>query len=315
MEPEARYTLVGAVVIILVAICAALLIWLRSSGEASGDHRYKIYFEHQSLEGLQQRSDVTMRGMKVGAIVSLRFATQRPNAVEVVIAVAPDTPVRQSTAAVVERNLLTGLATLSLVNSTESSPLLTQAPVGEPYAVIAEGESAMQHLSQSIDQLAAHADETMQSINAALSPENRAALSDAIANLRVASRHLDATLAKADTALSSVGHAGEDVRSLASSLATDVHTLASRYDGLGAEATITVGQAREAVARITADADRLTQRADSFLVGGGDELRDTARSLRAAADAVATAAGRLRNPQQAILGPVKEALGPGEDAP
>jgi len=105
MEPEARYTVVGAVVIILVAIFAALLIWLRSSGEASGDHRYKIYFEHQSLQGLQVRGDVTMRGIKVGAITSLRFASDRPNAVEVVIAVAPDTPVRESTGAVVERNL------------------------------------------------------------------------------------------------------------------------------------------------------------------------------------------------------------------
>jgi len=201
------------------------------------------------------------------------------------------------------------------VNSTESSPLLVQPPAGQPYPVIAEGQSQMQHLSQSVDQLAAHADETMQSINSVLSPENRAALSDTIANLRVASRHLDATLAKADTALVSVGHAGDEVRSLATSLAANVHTLTSRYDGLGAEATITVGEARGAIARIAADADRLTQRADTFLVGSGDELRDTARSLRGAADAVATAAGRLRNPQQAILGPVNEALGPGENAP
>ncbi|HXX83267.1 MAG TPA: MlaD family protein [Casimicrobiaceae bacterium] len=302
-------------VIILAAVAAGLLIWLRSSGEGSGDHRYKIYFEHQSLQGLQRRGDVTMRGIKVGAITSLRFATDRPNAVEVVIGVAPDTPVRQSTEAVVERNLLTGLATLSLINSTENSPLLSQAPQGEPYPVIGEGQSQMQHVSQSVDQLVAHADETMRSISSVLSPENRTALSDTIANLRVASRHLDATLTKADTSLVSVGHAGDEVRRLASSLALDVQTLTSRYDGLGAEATITVGEARSALARVAGDADRLTQRADTFLVGTGDELRETARSLRAAADSVATAAGRLRNPQQAILGPVNEALGPGENRP
>ncbi|HVO89129.1 MAG TPA: MlaD family protein [Casimicrobiaceae bacterium] len=312
MEREARYTLVGAVVVVMLTICTALFIWLRSTGEGSGDHRYKIYFERQSLQGIQRRGDVTMRGVKVGSISNFRFSATRPAAVEVFIAVDANTPVRQSTTAVVERNILTGLASLQLVNGTEDSPLLTQVPSGEPCPVVGEGQSPLQHLSQSIDQLAAHADETMQNLNSVLSPANRAALTDILADVRVASHHVDQTLAKADGAMVSFARASDEVRGLAASLTADAHTLTARYDTLGAEATTTMSEARDAVRRIADDADQLTLRADTLLVNGSDEVRDTARSLRSAADSVGTTAGRLRNPRQIIFGPSADALGPGE---
>jgi hypothetical protein len=56
----------------------------------------------------------------------------------------------------------------------------------------------------------------------------------------------------------------------------------------------------------------LSKRADALLSTGDDELRASARALRSAADSVGTTAGRLRDPGQAIFGPPKGALGPGE---
>jgi phospholipid/cholesterol/gamma-HCH transport system substrate-binding protein len=305
MEPEAKYTLVGAAVVILVAVFAALLVWLHSTGEESGARRYKIYFEHQSLQGIQPRGDVTMRGVKVGTITSFRFSRQRPAAVEVFIAVDPSTPVRESTRATVERNFLTGLAILQLVNKTEDSPLLARPPAGEPWPVIAEGEAPMEHLAQSLENLAAHADETMQTLNATLSAQNRAAFADILDNLRRVSRHADQTLAKADQALVSFGQTSGEVRG-------DMRALTARYDALGAEATVTIGEAREALRKVGEGVDRLSRTADQALSTAGDQWRDTARSLQSAGDSVGTAAGRLRNPQQAMFGPAEDALGPGE---
>jgi phospholipid/cholesterol/gamma-HCH transport system substrate-binding protein len=253
-----------------------------------------------------------MRGVKVGAITSFGFSQQRPRAVEVFIAVDPQTPVRETTGAVVERNILTGLATLQLVNAGEDSPLLTQAPPSERYPVIGEGKSNMEHVSQSLDQLVQHADETMRSLNAILSPDNRAALTDVLRNVRRATQHADATLAKADAALVSFGRTSDEVRNLAHSVADDAQNLTARYDSVGAEATAALGDARDMLRRIGNDADHVAQRADEALDGSGEEVRETARSLRAAADSIAIAAGRLRNPQQAIFGPAAEALGPGE---
>jgi phospholipid/cholesterol/gamma-HCH transport system substrate-binding protein len=68
MEPQARYTLVGILVISLVALMVATMIWLTRNGEGRGDRYYTIYFEHQSLEGVATRSEVQMRGIKVGSV-------------------------------------------------------------------------------------------------------------------------------------------------------------------------------------------------------------------------------------------------------
>lgn len=314
MEPEAKYTIVGTAVIILVALIAAAVVWLKSSGEGADARQYKIYFERQSLEGLELRSYVTMRGIRVGSVTGFRFSSARPGAVEVFITVEPTTPVRQSTEATVQRHLVTGLATVRLVNATEDSPPLAQALPGEPHPVIAEGESPIQQVSETLTQLAHRTDETMQRLNATLSPENRAALTEVLQNLRRVSQHADGTLAKVDATLGSLGGAADEVRALARSVAGDARTLTARYDKLGSEAGVTLRELDESVRKMSADVERLSQRADALLGSSDEELRATAQALRAAADSVGAAASRLRDPRQAIFGPAESGLGPGEGA-
>lgn len=310
MEPDARYTLVGAVVLVLVALLAAAIVWIRSAGP--GAQPYRIHFEHQSLEGLKARSDVTMRGVKVGSIVSFRISPERSHVVEVLIAVDPRTPVRVDTRAVVDRNMLTGLATLQLVGGKEDSALLTAAANGEPYPVIAEGESEEEHISRSLDQLVRRADEAFREVAATLSPANRAALEQSLRNFGDASRHADATLAKADAAFDALRQAGEEAHRLGRSLDDDARRLTQRYDQLGAEATGTVVQARESIRRVGEAVEAAAQRAEATIANGGDEVRDTGHAVRAAADSVGSTADRLRDPRQAVLGPVADELGPGE---
>ncbi len=314
MEPEAKYSLVGIAVLILIAMIAAVVVWLRSSGEGADARQYTIYFERQSLEGLELRSYVTMRGIRVGSVTGFRFSSRRAGVVEVFIAVDRTTPVRESTRATVARHLVTGIASVRLVNATEASPPL-QAPPGEGSSpVIAEGESQIQQVSETLTQLVQHADETLQQLNAALTPENRAALAEILENLRRISQHADTTLAKADATLGSLGKAADEVRALSGSVTRDAHALAARYDTLGSEATISVREVSEAVRKMGADVERLSLRADRLLRSGDEELRATAQALRSAADSLGSTADRLRNPRQVIFGPAEGGLGPGEGA-
>jgi ABC-type transporter Mla subunit MlaD len=312
MEPEAKYTLVGAAALILVALLAAAAMWLRGSGEGANDHRYKIYFERHSLEGLEPRSYVTMQGMKVGSVTGFRFSSSRKGAVEVFISVDPGTPIRQSTSATTERHLVTGLATVRLANATEESPLLVDAPDGEPFAVIKEGESPMQQMSETLTQLAHRADETMRRLNAALTPENIAAFTEILDNLRRVSGRAEALLAKTDATVDSVGGAADEVRAAATAIKNDARVLTQRYASLGSDAAASVVEIRDAVRRMGADVERLSKRTDALLASGDEELRDTARAVRSAADSLGAAAGRLRDPRQLIYGPPESGLGPGE---
>ncbi|HJV71622.1 MlaD family protein [Ideonella sp.] len=312
MEPEAKYTIVGTAVIVLLALLAGAVVWLRSTGQGNDAHLYTIYFVRQSLEGLEPRSDVTMRGMRVGSVTGFRFSSRQPGAIQVFISVEPTTPVLESTRATVERHLITGIASVRLTNTTEQSPPLVNVPPGEQHAVIAEGESALQQVSATLTQLAQSADVTMQRLNATLSPENQAAFADILNNLRRVSQHAEQTLSKTDAALGSVGGAANDLRTLANSVAADARTLTMRYEALGAQAAASVKDAGDAVQKMGADVERLTKRADTLLAAGDDELRSSAQSLRSAADAVGVAAGRLREPRQILFGPAAAELGPGE---
>jgi phospholipid/cholesterol/gamma-HCH transport system substrate-binding protein len=312
MEPEAKYTLVGTVVLILIALIAGAVVWLRSSGEQLDDRSYKIYFERQSLEGLQVRSEVRMRGIRVGSVTGFRISAWRPGAVEVLIRVDGSTPVRQSTRAVVERHLVTGIASILLVNLNEESPPLTQVPQGEVYPVIAEGESQLEQVSQSLQELALRATETMQRVSSTLSPENQRALTALLDNLNRLVHNTDRSLAGLEGTLASVASAAEDVRTLTRGLGEDTSRLAARYDKLGEEAAVATREAAAAMRQVSAEAARISQRVDALLASGDAELRVTAQELRATADSLGAVARRLNDPRSVLWGPPEGGLGPGE---
>lgn len=306
MEPEAKYTLVGTVVLVLVALIAAALVWLRSTGEERDDKRYKIYFKRQSLEGLQIRSEVKMRGIRVGTVNAFRISAWRPGAVETFIRVDGSTPVRQSTVAVIERKLVTGIASIHLVTTDEDSPLLEAVQPGEVFPVIAEGESQIQQFADSISELAQRAGETMQRINTALSPQNQRALTELLENLRRVS-------ASAERTMTAVGGAADEVRALSRAIAADASRLTERYDKLGEESTVAVRDVATSIRRMSDDVTRISQRVDTLLASGDVELRVTAQELRAAANSLDAMARRFNDPRSILFGPPEGALGPGED--
>jgi hypothetical protein len=75
MEPEARFTFIGTLLLALLLAAAAATIWLTRSGARADLRYYTIYFERQSLQGLQVGGDVEMRGVQVGRVE--RFCASR----------------------------------------------------------------------------------------------------------------------------------------------------------------------------------------------------------------------------------------------
>lgn len=312
MEPEAKYTLVGTAVLILLVLMTAAVVWLKSTSGQRDDIPYKIYFARQSLEGLQIRSDVKMRGIKVGSVTAFRISSSRPGSVEVVIRVDGSAPVLQSTRADVERHLLTGIASIRLVNGDETSPPLKAVQPDEPYPLIAEGESDYQQISSSMAQMATRADEALKRINRTLSDENVKALDEILANLQRISANVERSLSGLDRTLASMGQAADEVRALSAGVAGDARTLAARYDKLGEESTVAVREITSSIRRVSDDVSRLSGRADALFADGSVELRATAQELRSAADSLGATARRFGDPGKLIFGPPAGSLGPGE---
>ena len=74
METEGRYTLVGALVVIAVALMTVAIVWLAGAADRFAYQTYTIYFKQQSLDGLAVGSPVKMRGITVGVVARYRFA-------------------------------------------------------------------------------------------------------------------------------------------------------------------------------------------------------------------------------------------------
>ncbi|MBE7427076.1 MAG: MCE family protein [Burkholderiaceae bacterium] len=311
MEPKARYTLVGTLVLALLAAIAASIVWLTATRSTHERVPYKVYFARQSLEGLEVRSDVRMRGIRVGSVRSFRFSTERPGTVEVTFGVDTGTPVLQSTRAVVDRNFITGLANIRLQNLTDDSPPLKPTENGE-IAVIAEGSSQLEQFSDSVNQLAQRADETLRRINNTLSDKNVAAFGETLEQLRVATRGGAATIARFDRSLAALDGASDSVRQAAAGIDAGARRLSERYDQLGAQAATAVGDTAATVRQVRADLLQLSQRAERLLEVSDSEIRLTAQDLRAASDAVAVAARHFNDPRAVLFGPGSATLGPGE---
>src|SRR5918999_2054434 len=131
MEPEARYTAIGAVLLLLLLALAASTVWLTRSGTRADARHYTIYFERQSLQGLQVGSSVAMRGIQVGRVVRYSISRDNINRVRVTIRVEGKIPVSSNTVAVVERKLLTGLARIDLETPGVPGVELTEVAPGE----------------------------------------------------------------------------------------------------------------------------------------------------------------------------------------
>ncbi len=330
MEPDTRYTVIGAVVLALVAAATFGFLWLSSTGRGSDFRFYTIYFERQSLEGLQVGANVNMRGVPVGRVEQFSIQPDNINRVKVLIRVARETPVSENTKASVSRNVLTGIARIKLDTPGVPGPVLVKVAAGERYPVIPEGNSGLDQITDSASRLAESADAALLRVNKLMGPENQQAFAALLINLRDLSDGLNKRLALLDKSASGLEQGLATVRQSADLIARSAKRLADSAEPVAKEAGSTLQEAQAALRELTQatrtlerdlsrslqtlekDGAAVLRRSDAALDIGTLELRATAQELRSSAERIARALDRLQDPKAALLGPGEQQLGPGE---
>lgn len=333
MEPDTRYTVIGAVVLALTAATVLGYLWLASVGRESDYRFYTVYFERQALDGLQVGGSVNMRGITVGRVEDYLIDSENINRVRVVLRVARETPVRQNTVATVSRNIVTGIARINLVTPGVPGPELVKVAEGERYPVIPEGTSGTEQITDAINRLAAVADQTLQNANRVLGPENQKAFAELLAQTRDLAKGLNDRLATVDRMALEIEASSTAFRKATGDIALAARRVADIAEPLSRDAGAALREATAALQALTAathnverdlsaalkridkDGGMLARRADDSLDIGVLELRATAADLRTSADTIARTLDRLREPRAALLGPGRAQLGPGEGGP
>lgn len=322
MEPEARYTLVGAIVLALVAAVAAAYVWLAGGGGPAAYRFYAIHFESQTLDGLQLGSDVNMRGVKVGRVQDYSISRDNINRVEVTVRVDRETPVSRNTRAVIARNLVTGLARIDLVTPGTPGPELVEVKKGERYPVIPEGTSDLAEIAGALSRLALTAGSALTNVEQLLDAENRDTLMGAVAAVRDLASGLDRRLERIDVAAEGIRETALAMQRSSRDIAGSIDQLARQgtetlrgMEPLGRQAQQVLADLSSAAKAMERESAAISQRLDATADAGALELRATARELRQGAEQLSRVAERLRDPRAALLGPSPEQLGPGERLP
>ncbi len=329
MEPEGRYTIIGALLLLLAACIVAAGVWL--TGYVSGSLRYyTIYFERQSLSGLQVGGDVNARGLKIGRVEDYSFSPDSVNRVRVDIRLDSSTPVSENTVANVGRNLVTGIARIDLDTPNPPAKPLSVVPPGETYPVIPEGTSEFDQISDAFNRIAVTGEAALANLRDLLTPENRLALSQTILSIRDLTGGLSARLAALDAAGSRLTDAVGSLQDAGDRITTAIERTSGNIDAqvgpLAGRAARTLGdlqsllaESQKSLATVTRAITTLEQqsaRAAGKVADSADsgllELRATARELRMGMDNLNRTLERYQDPRATLLGPADAQLGPGE---
>lgn len=218
-------------------------------------------------------------GLKVGHILSVDFAADDPNKVQILFAVDDHIPVTESSYAQLATQGIAGLKTLNLSNpNPKAKPLKTDSthPANVPLhqALLSHFEDSGQQTMQKINNI-------LNSAQQLLNKNNRQHLAQTIAHIDKASRQMQLAIAKIDR-------------------------LTTQAQGPVAQA----GQVEDSVQSLSNSADRLTRRLNDHTLPRIDglisTLNQTAHHLDQLSQELAT------KPNSVIMGPPKARPGPGE---
>jgi len=324
MEAEARYTLVGAGTLLLVTAVVIAVMWMQNFSQRDQFTFYTIYFQNQRIDGLQIDSSVDMRGVDVGRVVSFELADFRENEtlinrVRVVISLNNQVPVYASTAAVITRNLVTGIAQISLVtpNSNDAQPL--QMVAGEPYAVIDEGQSDLDEIAGKVERLGDMASEIMVNLNRLLSDENRDNFTALISNLSTLTESINERMTKLDEVLDgfdaatgSISQAGDDFSGLAKDVGGQVELLVADVRSTVTQGDQAMQNVSEAMKSLEQQGATITAQLDRTGAVLSDQVAAAVAELKLTLESAEVTLQRLQDPRSAVLGVSPARLGPGE---
>ncbi len=320
MESEARYAWVGAMLIALFLALAVALYWLSGASDKLPSTRYTVYFQKQSLEGLQIGSEVRMRGIHVGRVADYRILPDTTRGVRVLLEVDARIPLLEGAQAVVNRKLVTGIAGVDLSNTNAGAAPLTRLLPGEPYPVITEGVPEITRMTGVLEDLGNRGGETLARINTLLSDNNQRALASTLANTRnltgqlaASAPALQATLEESRRAAERLEQVGATADAAITAAGQRIDTLAARsvdtlnsVRGVLDDASATLNQTRADIGQLSLNLRLATDLTSQDLQATTKVLRDGAGSLQHTARA-------LGEPERILFGPQPDSLGPGEE--
>ena len=243
-----NYFAVGAFVLLVLAMGVSFVFWYTEHQDKRTYQRYEIYFQG-TVSGLTEGSPVRYLGVDVGKVVRIMLDPEQRKRVQVIADIDSSAPIDGRTLAFLSLQGVTGLLYIDLQQEKtggEAGPLAQ----GHRYPVIRSVPSDFDVLLSSLPALATHATLLVDHLNQVLDEENVRAVHVILANMRVASERLPATLKATQELVADVQRSVREIEAAA----TDLHAMETRA---APDIQATLSNVRHATESLAATSDQL----------------------------------------------------------
>jgi phospholipid/cholesterol/gamma-HCH transport system substrate-binding protein len=265
---------------------------------------------------LQIGSAVRMQGIKVGKVEDYAILPGEARRVRVILQVDARTPVLEGVVAEVARHLVTGLASVDLVNQVEGGPPLMRVTQGEKYPVIPENVPRLTRMAGTLEEMSEVGRDAMVRFNTLLSDENQEALAGILENLDVLTtdlrQHLPALREEFSATLAGTRQAAARMDNLGADASGVLRDSQVHLDRVARDAETTLASARHTLGAMDQEVHDLTLQLRLSADLASQEIQSTAQALRQAGEALQQSGRAMSDPARILYGVNPAALGPGE---
>jgi phospholipid/cholesterol/gamma-HCH transport system substrate-binding protein len=216
MDRDTNYVVVGAFVLLVIAMAVSFVFWYTDQKDKRTYQRYEIYFQG-TVSGLTAGSPVRYLGVDVGKVVRIQLEPQQRKRVEVIVDIESAAPIDNRTLASLTLQGVTGLLFIDLEEDPKaaaSGPL----PPGHRYPVIRSAPSDFDVLLSSLPALATHTVELVDRLNRVFSDNNVRAFEATLDSARLASERLPETVRDLQGLVADMRRASQEVEGAAADL-------------------------------------------------------------------------------------------------
>ncbi len=261
MDREANYVVVGAFVLLMLAVAAGFVLWYSDTADGKAMRPYEIYFGG-SVSGLSEGSSVRYLGVVVGRVARIGIDPRDPRRVRVVADIEENAPITPDTVA---RLTLQGVTGLLFVDLRPSDPgAKPPQPVASlKFPVIPSSQSQFDVLVAALPEVLARAGEALERVNGLLSDKNIASVTSALANAETASDQLPAAISDARATFSDLKSAANEMETTMQALGSiggeDVKAASARLREVADTIAVTAARLDKLVAENQDNVDRFAE--------------------------------------------------------
>jgi phospholipid/cholesterol/gamma-HCH transport system substrate-binding protein len=216
MDRDTNYVVVGAFVLLVIAMAVSFVFWYTDQRDKRTYQRYEIYFQG-SVSGLTAGSPVRYLGVDVGKVVRITLEPQLRKRVQVIADIEAAAPIDGRTLASLTLQGVTGLLFIDLEEDPKANGPGVLAH-GHRYPVIRSAPSDFDVLLSNLPALAARASELVDHLDQVFSDENVTAFKATINGVRRASERLPETVQDMKQLMTDMRSASHEVQSAAAEL-------------------------------------------------------------------------------------------------